>query len=127
MPFSGCTHWYTDLYSDPRRARDTAPFAHPFRSPRTSSPWASSPPGESRTHTARVLRQLHERRRPVVITQNGRPTAVLVSPEDFDDLTEERRLVAAVSDGLADVEAGRVVADEELELGASDRASRHGR
>jgi prevent-host-death family protein len=74
-----------------------------------------------------VLRQLHERRRPVVITQNGRPTAVLVSPEDFDDLTEERRLVAAVSDGLADVEAGRVVADEELELGASDRASRHGR
>ena len=85
------------------------------------------PLGEFRTHTARVLRQLHERHRPVVITQNGRPAAVLVAPEDFDDLSERQRLVAAVSEGLADVDAGRVVEDEELAVAATERAPRRGR
>ena len=46
---------------------------------------------------------------PVVITQNGRAAAVLVSPSAFDELTERTRFVDAVAEGLADLEAGRVV------------------
>ncbi len=71
------------------------------------------PLGEFRTHTARVLGRLRQQKRPVVITQNGKPAAVLVTPEDFDRLQEHGRFLAAVSEGLADVEAGRIVADEE--------------
>ncbi len=70
------------------------------------------PLGEFRAHTARVLGRLREQRRAVVITQNGRPAAVLVTPEEYDQLQERGRFVAAVTEGLADVEAGRVTADE---------------
>jgi len=70
------------------------------------------PLGEFRTHTARVLGRLREGRRAVVITQNGRPAAVLVTPEEYDRLQEHGRFVAAVAEGLADAEAGRLVDDE---------------
>jgi prevent-host-death family protein len=69
------------------------------------------PLGEFRTQTARVLGRLRANRRAVVITQNGKPAAVLVAPEEYDRLQEQGRFVAAVDEGLADVEAGRLVAD----------------
>ena|SRR5215204_1181156 len=73
------------------------------------------PLGEFKTQASRVLRQLRSSGRPVVITQNGRPAAVLISPEDFDELHERARFIAAVNEGLADVEAGRVFEDEEVD------------
>ena len=57
---------------------------------------------------------LRDRRRPLSITQNGKAAAVLLSPEEFDRLTTQARFVAAVQDGLADHEAGRVISHEEL-------------
>ena len=45
---------------------------------------------------------------PVVVTQHGKPAGVLLSPKAFDELTERARFVTAVSEGLADAEAGRV-------------------
>ena len=84
------------------------------------------PLGEFKTHASRVLRQLREARRPVVITQHGKPAAVLITPEDFDRLRERERFVEAVESGLTDAEAGRVVDDATLgrelekEFGSSD-------
>jgi prevent-host-death family protein len=46
------------------------------------------PLGEFKTQAAKIIRQLHETGRPVVITQNGRPSAVLLTPEEFDRLIE---------------------------------------
>lgn len=37
----------------------------------------------------------------------------MLSPEDFDRLTTQARFVAAVRDGLGDLDAGRVVSDED--------------
>ena len=48
------------------------------------------------------------------MTQNGKAAAVLLAPEDFDRLTAQARFVAAVQEGLADHDAGRVISDEEL-------------
>ncbi|MBI4915871.1 MAG: type II toxin-antitoxin system Phd/YefM family antitoxin [Acidobacteria bacterium] len=73
------------------------------------------PLGEFRAQAAQVLRRLRASGRAVVITQNGRPAAVLVAPEEYDRLQEHGRFVAAVGEGLADVEAGRVVRDEDFE------------
>ena len=50
-----------------------------------------------------------------IITQKGRPAAVLLSPEEFDRLTYRERFPAAVREGLADAEAGRVVFDRDLD------------
>jgi prevent-host-death family protein len=72
------------------------------------------------TQASRVLKQLRDSHRPVVITQDGRAAAVLISPEDFDRLRERDRFMAAVQEGLADVEAGRLLdtleVDRELDL-----------
>jgi prevent-host-death family protein len=73
------------------------------------------PIGEFKTQASRVLRQLRASQRPVVITQNGRPAAVLITPEEFDRIREHERFVSAVREGLADAEAGRLVDDEELD------------
>ena len=72
------------------------------------------PIGEFKTQASRVLRQLRASQRPVVITQNGRPAAVLITPEEFDRIREHERFMSAVREGLADAEAGRLVDDEEL-------------
>jgi PHD/YefM family antitoxin component YafN of YafNO toxin-antitoxin module len=52
--------------------------------------------------------------KPVVITQNGKPAAVLITPEEFDNMQERYRFVAAVQEGLADVEAGRLLDSDEV-------------
>jgi prevent-host-death family protein len=70
---------------------------------------------EFKTQASRILRQLHSSQRPVVITQNGRPAAVLITPEEFDRWRESEHFLAAVREGLADLEAGRVLSDAEVE------------
>jgi prevent-host-death family protein len=72
------------------------------------------PIGKFKTQASQVLRKLREAQRPIVITQNGKPTAVLITPEEFDRLHERDRFLAAVREGLADSEAGRVVEDKTL-------------
>jgi prevent-host-death family protein len=64
----------------------------------------------------RVTRQ-HDR---VTITRNGRPVAVLVSPDDLEALEEtvsilsDRRELSALGGGLADLDAGRTVSLKNL-------------
>lgn len=72
------------------------------------------PIGEFKTHASRIMRQLQANGRPIVITQNGKPAGVLVSTGDFDRLTERERFVAAIKEGLADSDAGRVISDDDL-------------
>lgn len=72
------------------------------------------PIGELKAHLAERIRGLRDRRRPLVVTQNGKAAAVMLAPEDFDRLTARARFVAAVQDGLSDLDAGRIVSDEDL-------------
>lgn len=73
------------------------------------------PIGEFKTHASQVLRELKQTNCPVVITQNGKPAAVLVPPEEFDELNERARFIKAVEEGAGDAKAGRTISDEELE------------
>jgi prevent-host-death family protein len=73
------------------------------------------PLGDFKTHASRVLRQLKDSQRPVVITQNGRPAAVLITPEEFDRMQERETFLLAVHEGLDDANAGRLVEDQEVE------------
>lgn len=72
------------------------------------------PIGEFKTHAARIMRQLRDNGRPIVITQHGKPAGVLLPPSDFDRLTERERFVAAIRQGLAESEDGLGITDEEL-------------
>jgi prevent-host-death family protein len=73
------------------------------------------PLGQFKVHASAMLRRLRESRRPMVITQSGKPAAVVLTPEEFDRLCEQQQFVASVRRGLADAKAGRVVSDAELE------------
>jgi prevent-host-death family protein len=72
------------------------------------------PLGEFKTQASRVIRRLRTAKRPIVITQNGKPAAVLLAPEDFDRLQERGRFMEAVREGLADSKAGRLIDDATL-------------
>lgn len=72
------------------------------------------PIGEFKTHASRIMRQLKSDGRPIVITQRGKAAGVLITPEDYDRFAERERFVAAVEQGLADSNAGRVTSDDEL-------------
>jgi len=65
---------------------------------------------------AAVIASVRDTGQAVIVTQNGEPAAVLVSSAEFALLQEHRRFVAAVEEGLADVDAGRVLTTEELKL-----------
>jgi prevent-host-death family protein len=66
------------------------------------------PVSEFKAQAAEWLHRIAETGTPVVVTQNGRPAGVLLSPEAFDRLMERARFVSAVEDGLADADAGRI-------------------
>ena len=68
-----------------------------------------------KNRASKMLREVQSTHRPLVITQNGQAAAVLISPVDFDLLTEQVRFVDAVQRGLADVQQGRVLPDEDLD------------
>ena len=64
---------------------------------------------------SKMLHEIQTSHRPFVITQNGKAAAVLISPSDFDLLTEQVQFVDAVQSGLADVQNGRLLPDEDLD------------
>jgi prevent-host-death family protein len=64
---------------------------------------------------SRMLHEIQSSHRPFVITQNGKAAAVLISPSDFDFLTEQARFVDAVQRGLTDVQNGLVLSEEDLD------------
>lgn len=68
------------------------------------------PVSDFKAQAADLLKRVGDTRKPLVITQNGRPAGVLLSPAAYDDLIERAELVAAVGLGLADIEAGRTEA-----------------
>ena len=69
------------------------------------------PLGEFKAKAASILRNLDE---PMVVTQNGRATAVLLSPELFEEMREQNRYLEALARGLADAESGHLVAHAEV-------------
>ncbi|WP_411727482.1 type II toxin-antitoxin system Phd/YefM family antitoxin [Methyloglobulus sp.] len=73
------------------------------------------PLGQFKTHASRLLKSLNSNNRAIVITQNGKPAAVVLSPNEFDRLNAQSRFISAVQQGLNDEQAGRVIDEEELD------------
>ena len=60
------------------------------------------------------LRRLAESGQPVVITLNGKPAAVLLSPSEYDRIQERERFLSSVAQGVEDAAAVRVMSSAEL-------------
>jgi len=65
------------------------------------------PVSDFKAQAADWLKRIAETGHPVVITQNGKAAGVLLSPAQFDALTERAQFRAAIDEGLADLDASR--------------------
>lgn len=72
------------------------------------------PLGEFKAQAAKLLKRIGESGQPLVITQNGRPAGVLLSPREYDRMQERERFLASIAAGLADAESGRAMSSTEL-------------
>lgn len=72
------------------------------------------PLAQFKAHVSEVLRGLRTSDRPVIVTLNGKPAAVLVAPEEFDRMQDRQAFLGAIAEGLADVRARRTVSDAAL-------------
>ena len=70
------------------------------------------PVTEFRARTSAVLAQAHAAKRPVVLTQNGRSSAVLLDVEVDEDLMDELEPLRGLHVAEAQVEAGEVIEHE---------------
>ena len=72
------------------------------------------PIGEFKSSMAKWLNTAKNTGQPLIITQNGRPAAVLLSPEEFDNLQYNKLFVDSVTSGMEDVESGNIYETNEL-------------
>ncbi len=66
------------------------------------------PVGEFKSGLSKYLRSVQESGHPLVITQNGRPAGVLLSPSDYDELMYRKSFLESVERGISDAESDRV-------------------
>ena len=82
------------------------------------------PIGEFKAQAARWLKRAGETAQPVVITQNGKPAAVLLSPAEYDRLQDRQRFLESVAAGIEDAEAGRIMTTSELKARLAARRAK---
>jgi len=72
------------------------------------------PVAEFKTGISKYLKSLKETGHPVIITQNGRPAGVVITPAEYDNLTYKSLFIESVNRGFDDIESGEFYATEEL-------------
>jgi prevent-host-death family protein len=64
--------------------------------------------------TADLLRQVNETQRPVVITQNGEPRAVIQDPRSYESMRNAIGMLKLLAQGEEDVRKGKLVPQADL-------------
>jgi prevent-host-death family protein len=67
-----------------------------------------------KSRASELLRQINETHRPVVITQNGEPKAVLQDPESYENMRNAIGLLKLISLGEKDIKDGKSKSQEEV-------------
>lgn len=74
------------------------------------------PLGTFKATATSILRDLGQTGEPLVLTQHGRPSAVVLSPHEYDALVARDRLQRSIAEGLADFAAGRSYTTEQVAM-----------
>ncbi len=67
-----------------------------------------------KSKAADLLNQINETHRPIIITQNGEPRAVLQDPKSFENMRNSIGLLKLISQGESDVRNGHVKSQEKV-------------
>ncbi len=79
------------------------------------------PVTEFRANTSEILESLKKNRRTIILTQHGRPAAVLESVEEYQRKLEELCFMKGLVSGLRDVESDQVVDGEDFFQGLKSK------
>ncbi|MDA8424432.1 MAG: type II toxin-antitoxin system Phd/YefM family antitoxin [Nitrospiraceae bacterium] len=79
------------------------------------------PIGEFKTSLSKWFKSLQSTGHPVIITQNGKPAGVLLTPEDYDELVYKKSFLDSVGRGISDAGSGRTHTTKELRAALSSR------
>ena len=71
------------------------------------------PLSEVRTGIAHFIKQVHDTKRPVIITQHGKSVAVLLDAHEYEAIQEKLELLTDVQTSLNQLEKGEGIAHEE--------------
>lgn len=83
-----------------------------------------------KTHLSEIVDRVEGEHDRVVVTRNGKPAAILISPEDLDGLEEtlaimsDPKLVKQIRDGEAALAAGDTASLDELQADLRERRIR---
>ena len=72
------------------------------------------PIGEFKSKISKWFNTAKESGHPLVITQNGKPAAVIISPEEYDNLKYTNQFVESVKRGLEDIQSGDFLETSQL-------------
>jgi prevent-host-death family protein len=72
------------------------------------------PVGQFKSGLSKYLKEIQNKRNSLIITQNGKPAGVLISPSEFDDLRQTKLFIDSISRGLLDSEKGEILSTAKL-------------
>jgi prevent-host-death family protein len=67
-----------------------------------------------KSRAADILKQINETHRPVIITQNGEPKAVIQDLESFENMKNAIGILKLISMGEEDIRRGNVLNQEQV-------------
>ena len=71
------------------------------------------PLSEVRTGIAKFIKQVHDTKRPVIITQHGKGVAVLLDAHEYEAMQEKLELLTDVQISLNQLESGQGINHED--------------
>ena len=72
------------------------------------------PVGQFKSGLAKYLKEIQLRGNSLIITQNGKPAGVLISPAEFDELRQTKLFIDSISRGLSDSEKGEILSTGQI-------------
>ena len=76
-----------------------------------------------KTHAAELVAGVNENRNPVLITQSGKPRAVVMDVRSYERIQDALVLLKLISQSEEDIRKGRWVSQAEMETDLSKRLS----
>ena len=74
------------------------------------------PMSEFRTGIASFLKQVHDTKRPLVITQHGKGVAVLLDVAEYEAMQEKLELLEDVQTSIAQIDSGSGIEHDEAKI-----------
>jgi antitoxin YefM len=82
------------------------------------------PIAEFKSSLSKWFKSLRNNGHPLIITQNGRPAGVLLTPKEYDDLVYRKAFFDSLERGISDAESGKTYSTKELRAELAIRRNR---